>query len=341
MFNIFEKIKNFFFKRQKLDIPISSLGFSSILYQSKVFDIKLFDSYNQNIKDNTFWDMYKSSGIINSAVNLFLSGIMRQNFVYVNNKDLELSEAINTFLKTSNFFVKLETIFRNFIVQGYVLGYIYYEDMDLKIQHIPLSSIEEEKENLIRIKDKFYSKENYIHVKDVHSMLLPILPYYNLIKLTEDSLFFNLAKFGFPLLKVITKNKLSEEKKNIIKQKLKDFFENKDYITTGIFFLEEEEVDLEIGKIDNIIPDYIETLRMYESLVYKVLGILPTLSTESGGSYAKAIVQESIFQYNIKRITKIILDELNRKYIPKLEAIFKGDFEYNKGILEVLVDEQG
>lgn len=309
-----DKLKRFFVKKKEIEDHSYIWNFGSLLYKSKIFDLYSYENAGNDLKTNILWEMYKTNSIINNAVNLLVSGILSQEFIVIAS-DVLVKEKIENYINSNKFYKLLEDVSKYYIIQGYVCFQIYYTNDTL--EYVSLSKPNLRKDlGLIEINGNYYSTEHFILIEG-ESLLLPLIPIHNLVKLTEDSLYTNLSKFTFPIIKVTTKNKLSSEKQLQIAEKIRNYYESRD-LSTMIMFLEENEIDFEIEKVENVIRDYIETLTYLETMIYKNLGILPSLSGESGGSYAKAKVQENIFKFNIQRITKLILEEINKKYLPKI-----------------------
>lgn len=333
-----DKLKRFFIKKKEIEkVDYWNID-TSLLYKSRIFNLSYFENTDQFYKASILWEMYRTNSIINNAVNLLVSGILSQDFkVVTDEKGIKEKAKIEDFINSNKFYKMLEDIAKAYIIQGFVCMQIFYTNNVL--EYISLPKFELRKDlGLVKIDEKYYSAEHFILIEG-ESFLLPLIPLHNLIKLTEDSLYANLAKFTFPVIKVITKNKLSEEKQLKIAEKIKNYYENKD-LGTMIMFLEENEVDFNIEKVENVLKDYIETLTYLELMVYKNLGILPSLSGEGGGSYAKAKVQENIFKFNIQRITKIVLEEINKKYLPKVLFLLDLDTEARIEVKDLIEETQ-
>lgn len=308
---------------------------SGLLPQSVVFDYYTFTLYDKQTKERIYWEMYNSSAIIHSAVNFIVSSINSFE-IYFKTEIPGLDEIVESLHQYINLEKIIRDITRDTIVQGYSYHLITHNNNNIELVRCNHTNIEEIKDEAIKVFQQYYAKSEFIIVELPNSPLLPIIPLYNIIRKTEDSLYLNLEKFGIPFIKVKTKSHLSEQTKEFIKQKLKDFYSGNKEITIPVMFLETDKIDLEFYTPENMIDQYIKVLSFYEKLVHKVLGILPTLTSDTSGSYAKTKAQADLYFQILENNLKYILSEIRNKLLPKLLIFFGYDKIVEENDIETL-----
>ncbi|MGB9637686.1 MAG: phage portal protein family protein [bacterium] len=320
---IIEKIKSYlFYKYKEKKNYLYEYYPSGYLPQSIVFDYNQFLLLPPSEKEKIFWDMYYTSLIISTAVEYIVNNITTFDFVF-KSKIKGLTEILENLFQVINLENLIMNIARDIIIQGYSRVLIEWDKNNLIFTHLKYQDIDKVDKEFIFYNNKAYYIKDLIYIDLKHSKLFNLIPIYNIIRQTEDSLYLNLKKFGIPYIKFITKSKLSEEKQKEIKNKIKNFYKVETDIP--IIFIEEDKVDIQFETPENLIKDYLEVIKLCEQLVYKALGILPTITTETGGSYAKAKTQAEIFYQVLQNLLVVILNELRIKLIPKLLVFYGYD----------------
>lgn len=305
----------------KYSYPIKSFALSGILPQSKVFNFAEFISLPIYNKTETFWEMYQNSAIVYSAVEFLVSVITSLPIFYYHN-DKNIQQQMEYYFKKN----KLDSLIRDLalemIVSGYFVFGIYIEN---KFKINRFRYFDKFDDDFIYLNNKPYHKNDFLFYFKEPPPLLPIIPLYNTIKILEDSLYINLTRFGVPFNIVKYKLNLDEESLNQITENLKTFYQTTNDIP--VLAYNEDIINFEVKVPDNILEDYIKIYEMIEKLIYKVIGILPTISSDVGGSYAKAKIQENALVRKAKDYLVVILEEINTKLLPKL-FLYYGLDEY-------------
>lgn len=285
---------------------------SSILRKSIIFDVQTFKNLSQYDKVQVFLEMYENSAIVYSAVEYVVSSVLALPYYYYH-KDKNIQSLINYHLSHNKINTLIESIIRDYIVKGFALYQIYQEE-ELKTQKI--ETYESIKDNFIKINSKYYHLNDFIFLTSSIPPLTTIIPLYNIVKTLEDSLFLNLTRFGIPYNIIKFKTNIDPSKVEEIEQILQNYY-SKD-VSIPFLAYSENLLDYEFKTPENIIDDYINVYVLVEKIIYKVLGILPTISSDIGGSYAKAKVQENMFLRRISLMLTKTLEEINKKLLPKL-----------------------
>lgn len=320
---IIEKIKSFFISKYKPKEPLFYEYLpSGYLPESVVFDYYSFLLLPPAEKEKIFWNMYNTSLIISTAVEYIVNNITTFDFIFKSNIP-KLNEIIEELLQLINIDKLIMDITRELIIQGYSRVLIERDNNVLVFTHLNYSNIDKIDNDYVVYNKMYYYKKDLIFIDNKVSKLFNLIPVYNIVRQAEDSLYLNLKKFGIPYIKFITKSKLSEEKQKEIKDKIKNFYKND--TTIPIIFIEEDKVDIKFETPENLIKDYLEVIKLGEQLVYKALGILPTITTDIGGSYAKAKTQAEIFYQILQNLLVLILNELRIKLIPRLLVFYGYD----------------
>ncbi|MEM5881825.1 MAG: hypothetical protein QXR71_04580 [Candidatus Aenigmatarchaeota archaeon] len=310
-----QKLINFFKgitrKNKPTYIPFK-LYTSDILRQSQVFNYYDFIDLPLITKITTYKEMYYNSSIIFSATEFLVTTINSLPYYYYH-PDNKVKEKINDILNKIRINDFMYEITKDIIIKGFAL-YVIYNNNGLKLENI--ETYEEVTTNTIKISSKHYPLSDFIFINKQPSSFLTLIPLYNIIKALEDSIYKNIIRFGIPYTTIKSKINLSEEEINKIAEDLKNFYSN--HINIPFIAYDSNVIDFEIKTPENIINDYINLYTMIEKIIYKVLGILPTISGDIGGSYAKAKIQENQLLRKARSILSLILEELNTKLLPKI-----------------------
>lgn len=308
---------------------------SGLLTQSIVFDYYTFLQFDKLTKERICWEMYNSSAIIHSAVNFIVSSINSFE-IYFKTEIQGLDEIVDSLHQYINLEKIIRDTTRDTLVQGHAYYLITHNNNNIELIRCNYSNIEDMTDETIKVFGQHYSKSEFLIIELPTPPLMPIIPLYNIIRRTEDSLYLNLEKFGIPFIKVKTKTQISEEKKEFIKNKLKDFYTGNKDITIPVMFLETDKIDIEFHSPPDMIDQYIKVLSFYEKLVHKALGILPTLTSDMAGSYAKTKAQADLYFQILENNLKYILSEIRNKLLPKLLIFFGYDDIVEKNDIETL-----
>lgn len=306
-------LKSLLISKDKVKIQtINNIYHSPILKKSIIFDIQLFKNLSQHDKVQVFYEMYENSAIVYSAVEYVVSSVLALPYYYYH-PDKNIQDTIIYHLTHNKINTLIENIIRDYIIKGFALYQIYQEE-EIKTQKIEV--YDNIKDNFIKISNKYYHLSDFIFLSSPIPVLTTIIPLYNIVKTLEDSLFLNLTRFGIPYNIIKFKTNIDPSKVEEIEQILKNYY-SKD-ISIPFLAYSENLLDYEFKTPENIIDDYINVYVLIEKIIYKVLGILPTISSDIGGSYAKAKVQENMFLRRISLMLTKTLEEINKKLLPKL-----------------------
>lgn len=310
-----QKIINFFkgiTRKNKPTYTPFKIHISDILRPSSIFNYYDFIDLPLITKITTYKEMYYNSSIIYSATEFLISTINALPFYYYHPEN-KIKKRINEIINKIKLNDIMYEITKDIIIKGFAL-YVIYNDNGIKIENI--ETYDEVDTNVIKIGSKYYSLNDFIFINKQPSAFLTLIPLYNIIKALEDSLYKNIIRFGIPYTTIKSKINLSEEEIEKIANDLKNFYSNN--INIPFIAYDSNVIDFEVKTPENIINDYVNLYTTIEKIIYKVLGILPTISGDIGGSYAKAKIQENQLLRKSRAILSLILEELNNKLLPKI-----------------------
>jgi len=310
---VLEKLLNFFRKKKPIkQTPLQSIYHTSPLRKSNIFDQSFFENLPTYDKITYLKEMYFNSPTIFSAVREIIMGILSFDWIYYHPETTIQNRVLQTLnnLKIRNL---LYDASEDLIVKGFTLIAIYKED---KIKFDRITYYNKIEDDLVYIGDKVYSLEDFIFVKLPSSPLVPLIPYYNIIKALEDSIYNNTLRFAIPYNILKTKHNISEEQRQMIEEDLRRFYSNE--VKIPFLAYNENILDFSIEVPENILSDYIAVYNKIEEIIYKTLGLMPSLVFEKGGSYAKAKIHKDLFTSLTNFYLFLILDEILIKLIPKL-----------------------